>query len=272
MLFLMNNHVLDTGKRTVFRRYLRLAIPAAILTGVVAWAAPQIPAWQRMARLKDSNPETRAEAARKLGGRRNYIARDEIRNLITNDPDSKVRAAAVYAAVRLKDTDAVPLIQQTILAHPEMNDDYAARMIADLAVLGGDRPDIQNTLKQCSGAPQVFWQIGAAMAQVEAYQREGVHRLLALASQATPESQYFIQTQLKNYLNPVFRMLGAPMTVGDIADGSTRQAIDDWWRENGHGRLLKDALGYQLKRDQAVHMVERLEHARLSVGKLLGLL
>lgn len=248
------------------------AVLGVLVLAVAAVAGSQVPAVLRMAKLDDANPTVRAEAARKLGGRRNYIALRHIREMITRDSSAEVREAAAYAAMKMQDQEAVQPIMAAVRSRPDEDSEFTAKTISYLAMLTGMTPETRAFLAECEATGKPFRQIGVAMARIEAYEGAGMTQMLAIAGQAKGDMLGYVQNRVEFYLPPVLQMLGLPMTVGDLANAGQRDAIQAWWRENGSDRLLRDALRYRLRRDEDVRAIERLEHARENVGKALGTL
>lgn len=254
------------GRKRLIRAAIGLLIGAALLAIGAAYA----PALSRMARLNDPNPSVRAEAARKIGGRRNYLAMHRIRELITADPSAEVREAAAYAAVWLEDPHVAAAIRNALLAHPDEDNEFVARLITHLAARAGVPEEARAVLAACDESGKFYRRLGAAMARVEGYEARGMTELLSLAGEAPPEALAFIENRLDYYLLPVFQMLGLPYRIETLSDRARREELAAWWGRYGSDRLLRDALRFRLWRDPAVHAIGRLEHARRNVRKALG--
>jgi len=240
----------------------------AVILGV--WAGVRAPTWVRMYRLRSHDPEVRREAVRDLGGRGGYAAVKSIRALITADPDPRVRDAAAYAAMQLGDREALGPIRQAILDHP--GEEQAATMLAHYARLAPDDSQAAPFVDECGRSEKPYLKIGAAMARAEWFRAQGVASLLALLTEVPPECRDLVVARLRMYLIPAAQMVGVQFDAPGPWSLEHVELMRRWWAQNGSDRLLADALFFKRSGDADVREVERIQHARVRIGRMLGLL
>jgi len=265
--------VVTEAERDARSRRTRRAIGAIAIAAVVGggvWVAVRAPTWVRMYRLHDPDPEVRREAVRDLGGRGGYAAVDDLRALITTDPDAGVRNAAAYAAMQLGDREALGPMRQAIVDHPD--EEEAATMLAHYARLALREPEAVRFVEECEQSNKPYLKIGAAMARAEWFEAQGVTRLLTLLTEVPPECRDLVVARLRMYLIPAGQMIGVQLDAPGPWPTGHIERMRRWWAANGSDRLLADALFVKRSRDPDVREIERIRHARERVGRMLGLL
>lgn len=260
-----------TGKTATHRAQTHIRLIAVVLLVAAGVAtATRVPTWLRIRELKSADPKVRRAAVRELGGREGYTAIPAIRALIIVDPDPNVRAAAAYAAMKLDDALAAEPIRRAIRERPDH--ETTADMLATFARLCPPTPDAIAFVDACARSGKPYQLAGAAMARAEWFQPKGIDDLLTIAQSGPAEVTEFARDRLRQYLIPAAEMLGTQFDTGDPWPADRIDAMRSWWRRNGTPRLLEDALWPRRSRDDDLHEIERLQHARQRVGKMLGLL
>ncbi len=189
--------------------------------------------------------------------------------MIAGDPDSRVREAAAYAAMKLGDREASDAIMRAILDRP--NEEYAGLMFATLARVAGRDPKVARFVEDSAGpAKPPFLRVGAALARAEWFDAGGVEELLTLALSGPREIRSFAVDRLRQYVDPVVEVIGARISTGEPGSNERLVAMLEWWRSHANDRLLADALWFKRGRHDDVRATERLRHTRDRVGQVLG--
>lgn len=243
-----------------------IALPVVIVA-VVAMA-DQINLRLQMMAVHSEDHKTRADALRILALKRETRASDVVAEVLEHEQNREVLEWAGYAAVRIRDTDNLELLQRR--ANEEPDDAVRAKLIIFTAQLSSRDVRLKDWLEAGVNSPEPWRQMGSAAGLLALGQPTGGRILIDLASQSEHPAHKIALDELRRTAGPMAEAVGQPIAWPKPRQEPAQNFWTDlrrFWDEWGTARLLNDVLSQRYALSADWYELGRLLHARDKVAR-----
>ena len=262
----MNHQRISTKRR---KKRIILAVVALLVAFVAAVAvADQINLRLQLRAARSTDPQVRADALLKLAEARDVRGSEVVAQALEQEQDRAVLEWAGYAAVRLRDTDNLPLLRRR--ADEEPDDPIRAKLILFTAQLAARDIQLLDWLQAGARSSETWRQVGSAAGLLALGQPAGGHQLIDLAGQSEHPGHEMALVELRRIAGPMAEAVGRPIAWPEPGQEPTQRFREDlgkFWDEWGTASLLNDVLSLRYAMSPEWYELGRLRHARDKVAR-----
>lgn len=248
---------------------LCIVLPGMVLGGTAV--ADHVRAYLVCRRYAEMTSKQRVDRLHRVGYRRDFRLAGLVREVLESTEKLDELQAAAYAAMRLGDSDLLPLLQRRADELPDTP--TQAMLIAYTARLSNRDTRLTAWFEDGVESGEPWRRVGSSAGLLHLGRTEAGPLLVAAARDENSDIAAFAWRELAWATGPMAVAIGRPLAELDAKnpplDAEAIERVDRFWQDHVTVTLLNDVLRRLTIRDSDWVEMGRLIHARDRVAKLM---